>query len=86
MAVFTSVFLYSAAFGWHDEGHKLTGYIAWQRMTPQVRAAVIRILRAAPEDSHLAAFYQVYGIEPQAAREMEFFMIAPTWPDMVRDR
>lgn len=75
-----------AVFGWHDEGHKLTGYIAWQRMTPQTRNNVIRILRAAPEDSNIAAFYQVYGIEPVAVREMDFFMIIPTWADMVRER
>ncbi len=73
-------------FGWHDEGHKLTGYIAWQRMTPQTRAAVIKILRAAPEDSNIAAFYPVYGIEPEDVRKMEFFMVIPTWADMVRER
>ncbi len=73
-------------FGWHDEGHKLTGYIAWQRMNAQTRAAVIKILRAAPEDSQLAAFYPIYGIEPEELRKMEFFMVAPTWADMVRER
>ena len=55
-------------------------------MTPQTRAAVIKILRAAPEDSQLAAFYKVYGIESEELRNMEFFMIVPTWADMVRDR
>src|SRR5688572_2978395 len=74
------------AFGWHDEGHKLTGYIAWQRMTPLTREAVIKILRAAPEDSNIAAFYQVWGIEPEELRKMEFFMLIPTWADMVRER
>lgn len=71
---------------WHDEGHKITGYIAWQRMTPQTRAAVIKILRAAPEDSQIAAFYPVYGIEGEDLRSMEFFMVVPTWADMVRER
>lgn len=71
---------------WHDEGHKITGYIAWQRMTPQTRAAVIKILRAAPEDSQIAAFYPVYGIESEELRSMEFFMVVPTWADMVRER
>ena len=75
-----------SAFGWHDEGHKLTGYIAWQRMTPQTREAVIKILRAAPEDSNIAAFYPVYGIEPEESRKMEYFMLIPTWADMVRER
>ncbi|MFL6467586.1 MAG: S1/P1 nuclease [Pyrinomonadaceae bacterium] len=74
------------AFSWHDEGHKLTGYIAWQRMTPQTRANLVRILRAAPEDSDIAAFYQVWGIQSTQAREMDFFVIIPTWADMVRER
>jgi hypothetical protein len=73
-------------FAWHDEGHKLTGYIAWQRMTPQARENVIRILRAAPEDTQIAAFYSVYGIQPEDVRKMEFFEIIPTWADMVRER
>ena len=73
-------------FSWHDEGHKLTGYIAWQRMTPQAREAVVRILRAAPEDSQIATFYPVYGIESEDVRKMEFFVIIPTWADMVRER
>ncbi len=71
---------------WHDEGHKITGYIAWQRMTPQTRATVIKILRAASEDSQIAAFYPVYGIEAEELRSMEFFMVVPTWADMVRER
>jgi hypothetical protein len=73
-------------FAWHDEGHKLTGYIAWQRMTPQTREAVIRILRSAPEDSDIAAFYPVYGIQPEDVRKMEYFVLIPTWADMVRER
>jgi hypothetical protein len=91
--LFSAVFLITlvigsplSAFSWHDEGHMLTGYIAWQRMTPQTREAVIKILRAAPEDSHIAAFYQVYGIEPENIRKMQFFMVIPTWADMVRER
>ena len=85
MAIFVSGALFPA-FGWHDEGHKLTGYIAWQRMTPQTREAVIKILRSAPEASNIAAFYPVYGIEPEELRKMEYFMLIPTWADMVRER
>src|SRR5688572_286346 len=46
-----------SVFGWNDVGHKITAYLAWQRMSPVAREAVIKILRAAPEDSHLSAFY-----------------------------
>ena len=77
---------FSPALSWHDEGHKLTGYIAWQRMTPQTREIVVRILRAAPEDSQIATFYPVYGIEPEEVRKMKFFWTIPTWADMVRER
>jgi len=76
----------TSVFSWHDEGHKLTGYVAWQRMTPQTREAVIRILRAAPEDSNISAFYQVWGVESEDVRKMQFFMVVPTWADMVRER
>ena len=74
------------AFSWHDEGHKITGYIAWQRMTPQARETAVRILRAAPEDAQISALYSIYGIEPEAVKKMEFFMWVPTWADAVRER
>ena len=45
------------AFAWDDVGHKITAYIAWQRMSPIARENVIRILRAAPEDSQLATLH-----------------------------
>jgi hypothetical protein len=85
LAIFVSGAVFPV-FGWHDEGHKLTGYIAWQRMTPQTREAVVRILRSAPEDSNIAAFYPVYGIEPEELRRMKYFLIIPTWADMLRER
>ena len=74
------------AAGWDDVGHKTTAYIAWQRMSPMAREAVIKILRAAPEDSHLSAYYMQYGPEPELTRKLEYFMLAATWADIVRDR
>jgi hypothetical protein len=74
------------AFAWDDVGHKITAYIAWQQMTPAARENVIRILRAAPEDSQLAAFYMMYGPEPEATRKREYFQLVATWADIVRDR
>ncbi len=73
-------------FAWHDAGHKLTGYIAWQRMTPQAREAAVRILRAAPEDSQIAALYSIYGFQPIDVKKMEFFIWVPTWADAIRER
>jgi len=73
------------ASAWNDVGHKLTAYIAWQRMSPAARENVVRILLKAPEDSHLSALY------PQDSRSVEtrrreLFMIAAYWADIVRDR
>src|SRR4051794_33942696 len=75
-----------SAFGWDDVGHKITGYIAWQRMSQQARDNVIRILRSAPEDSQLATFYKSYGPESEEARKLEYFIFVPSWADVVRDR
>jgi hypothetical protein len=74
------------SFGWDDVGHKTTAYIAWQRMSPAAREAVIKILRTAPEDSHLSAYYMQYGPEPEQTKKLEYFMLVATWADIVRDR
>ncbi|MFN0140061.1 MAG: S1/P1 nuclease [Pyrinomonadaceae bacterium] len=87
LTILTAMLAFTAmpALGWDDVGHKITAHIAWLRMTPTVRNRVIEILRQAPEDSHLAVFYRPYGIEPEDVRRLDFFMIAATWPDIVRD-
>lgn len=87
--LFLTLFLTLGAFqvkGWDDSGHKITGYIAWQRMSPKARENILKILRSAPEDSHLGAYYQSYGVEKEETRKLEFFMFATSWPDVVRDR
>lgn len=81
-----TAFSFSAASAWDDVGHKITGYIAWQRMSPAAREEVIRILRKAPEDSHLSAFYMNYGPQSDDVRKREYFTMVPTWADIIRDR
>ena len=80
--------LFSAlpALGWDDVGHKITAYIAWQQMTPDIRERVIALLRTAPEDSQLATFYMPYGSRSEESRKREFFMLASSWADIIRDR
>jgi len=73
-------------FAWDDVGHKITAYIAWQQMTPEVRDRVIKILTSAPEDAQLSTFYAQYGSRSEEVRRREFFMIAATWADIIRDR
>ena len=72
-------------FAWDETGHKITAYIAWQRMTPEVREKVIKILLSAPEDSQIGAFYASSGSRLADTRKREFFMVMATWPDIIRD-
>ena len=79
-------FLSLNSYSWDDVGHKITGYIAWQRMSPTARENVIKILRSAPEDSQLASFYMNYGPRSNEAKALDYFVFVPTWADVVRDR
>lgn len=86
LLLFSVLFVFSLPIkAWDDTGHKLTGYIAWQQMSADVREKVIKILLSAPEDSHLSVFY-LQGSRSEAAKNLELFMIATTWADIVRDR
>lgn len=73
------------AYAWDDTGHKISAFIAWQQMTPTTREKVTNILRQAPEDSQLATYYQQFGVVREENRKQDYFMIAATWPDIVRD-
>lgn len=73
------------ALAWDDAGHKLSGYIAWQQMTPAARERAFKILMSAPEDSDLSVFFAQDGRSAETRRR-ELFMIATTWADIVRDR
>lgn len=88
VSIFALLVIASAlpALAWDDSGHKLTAYIAWQRMTPETREQVIKILRSAPEDAQLSTFYMSYGAQSEAARKLDFFMIISSWPDIIKDR
>lgn len=70
---------------WDDVGHKTTAYIAWRQMTPQARERVSKLLQNAPEDSDLSVFF-MGDARSLGVRQMEHFMIASTWADIVRDR
>jgi hypothetical protein len=85
LAAFVAVFAVPA-FGWDETGHKVAAYIAWQRMTPDVRERVIKILLAAPEDAQLSTFYMPYGSQSEEARKRQFFLIASTWADIIKDK
>ena len=76
----------NTTFAWDEVGHKITAYIAWQQMTPAVRDAVIKLLTSAPETHSLRPFMCLTDLAPRTQRKCEFFMLAATWPDIIRDR
>src|SRR5688500_5516309 len=80
------VFLSLNTYSWDDVGHKITGYIAWQRLNPTARTNVIKLLRSAPEDSHLSAFYMPYGPRSEEAKRADYFIFVPTWADLLGNR
>jgi hypothetical protein len=75
----------SLAFAWDDTGHKVSAYIAWQQMSPAAREKAIKLLLAAPEDSHLSVYY-LSGSRSREAKELDLFMIASTWSDIIRNQ
>lgn len=70
---------------WDATGHRVIAYIAWQQMTPQARQAVIENLKYAPVRSDLPSLFPRNG-RSASVREMQYFMNAAVWPDIVRDR
>ena len=86
LALFFTAALVTAAFGWDDTGHELSAYIAWKSMSPEARARAAAILLKAPEDSDLSVPYNAFNSRSKAIKELELFMFAATWPDVVRNR
>ncbi len=83
---FCVLFAVNSAAAWDEIGHKLSAYIAWERMTPEVRGKVVKILLDAPEDSDLNVLYDAYNSRSKAIKERELFMYAAIWSDVVRNR
>ncbi len=82
-------FVFSAAnsaLAWDDVGHKIIAYIAWERMTPEVREKVVKILLDAPENSDLSVHYDAYNSRSEAVKKRELFMYAAVWSDVIRNK
>jgi hypothetical protein len=83
--IFFSFGFVSSVFAWDDTGHKVSAYIAWRQMSPEAQAKAVKLLLAAPEDSHLSVYYAA-GSRSKEAKELELFMVASTWSDIIRNR
>lgn len=78
----TIVLSVQPAYAWDDFGHRVVARIAWSNMTPEARARAIAILRAAAPETGLRG--SVSGTLSQQ-QQIELFVVAATWPDVVRD-
>lgn len=79
-----ALLLPQSAFAWDSTGHELVARIAWENMTPTTRQQAIALLRKAPQDACLLDLTHGGGTPSDPDREL--FMLAATWPDVVRPR
>lgn len=73
----TAVFLSTPLAAWDSIGHQVVAEIAWENMTQPARDRAVALLRAAPKDADLASL---------SSDGHELFLLASTWPDIVRSR
>lgn len=78
-----AIFSSQPALGWNGTGHIIVARIAWDNMTPKARKNVVTLLMQAPNDACLRDLFP-NDSRPLEIRQREFFMLAATWPDVVR--
>lgn len=67
------------AAAWNAAGHRLTAYIAWQKLSPEARATVTDLLRAHPDAPRWLAAASIEDVGLTCMLE------ASTWPDTIRN-
>ena len=72
----------SPALAWNSNGHMMVAYIAYNKLTPAVRARVDDLLRRNPyyKRWEIAIPATVSGAE----KKLRIFMLAATWPDQIK--
>ncbi|HUO11047.1 MAG TPA: S1/P1 nuclease [Phycisphaerae bacterium] len=76
-----ALFFASNAFAWNGTGHEIVADIAWDNLTPEAKAKVTALLQQHPD-------YTRALMKPTTPagdeRDREAFMVAATWPDLIR--
>jgi hypothetical protein len=72
-------FVPSSVFPWSAVEHKVVARIAWDRLTPEAKRAVVELMLLAPADSQIGVIYEAGGKDP-----MTFFVNASVWADLNR--
>ncbi|HEV2292775.1 MAG TPA: S1/P1 nuclease [Tepidisphaeraceae bacterium] len=83
VVVLCTLFAPTSAWAWNDTGHRLIATMAYDELTPAVRARVDSILRAHPRyDNDLLGEMPPEHAEP----ERYAFAMAGYWPDIIRSQ
>src|SRR6266850_2345376 len=70
------------SYGWSDTGHMAVAFVAYQKLTPQVRARADALVRLNPRFNIWSGMIPA-GTSAKKKRMM-LFMIAATWPDQIK--
>jgi hypothetical protein len=73
--------LVAPAAAWNATGHRIVAAIAYEKLTPKVRARVDELIRQHPD---YAAVFIKDAPADAAARARAAFLTAANWPDMIR--
>lgn len=71
---------------WNYAGHRIIASIAWDQLTPETQAAMIKLLKQHPryEQDFQSRMPDVIKQGNPAVQDRWLFMRAATWPDLVR--
>jgi hypothetical protein len=74
------------ALAWNGKGHKVVAYVAYQKMSPQLRDRAFQLLRQHPDFATLVSFS---GLPPNFNQSLpnnrlRVFMTAAIWPDIIK--
>lgn len=83
LALALTLTLSARAYGWSNGGHMAVAAVAYDRLTPQVRARADALVRLNPRFNIWKTM--IPRGTPAAARPKLLFMIAATWADQIKD-
>src|SRR5271169_5090411 len=71
----------TTTYAWNATGHEIVARIAWDNLTPEAKAKVTEILRQHPDYARALTKDTTPAGD---ARDKQAFIIAATWPDLIR--
>jgi hypothetical protein len=83
LSILLVTLLAPAALAWNATGHETVAAIAWDNMTPKAQERAIAELMESQDKDCLRELVPTDN-RPLKERQREFFIMAATWPDIVR--